>query len=284
MQDQPGLREGPLTPAGAPAPAFTALVLAGTRATGDPLAAAAGVAHKALVTVGGVPMLARVLDALHGAAAVRRVIVCGMAADLADRDPVLREIGATRSFELTPGGASPAASVALAIETLGLAPPLLITTADHPLLTAATIDEFCAGSRDAAVDVTFGVAPAALVAAAFPGVRRTHYRFRDGAFCGCNLYAFLTVAGCTAPALWRRVEQFRKRPWRMVSLLGPLVLLRFLLGRLSLADLTALLRRRFGLRAHPVQLSAASAGFDVDTVEQRRVADEYLRRGAALRC
>jgi hypothetical protein len=69
----------------------------------------------------------------------------------------------------------------------------------------------------------------------------------------------------------------------MVSLLGPLVLLRFLLGRLSVADLTTMLRMRFGLRAHPVQLSAASAGFDVDTVEQRRVADAYLRRGAALR-
>lgn len=283
MQDQPGVRESALNPADSAAPAFTALVLAGTRATGDPLAAAAGVAHKALVTVGGTPMLARVLDTLHAARSVRRVVVCGMPPELAERDPVLREIGATRRLELAPGGGSPAASVARAIESLGLEPPLLITTADHPLLTATTVDEFCEGSRSAAVDVTFGIAPAALVAAAFPGIRRTHYRFRDGDFCGCNLYAFLTAAGCTAPAAWMRVEQYRKRPWRMVGFLGPLVLVRFLLGRLALADLTAVLRRQFHVHAQPVQLSAATAGFDVDTVEQRRVADDYLRRSAALR-
>jgi hypothetical protein len=61
------------------------------------------------------------------------------------------------------------------------------------------------------------------------------------------------------------------------------VLVRFLLGRLALADLTALVRARFGLRALPVQLSEATAGFDVDTVEQRRAADAYLRRRAAVR-
>ena len=247
------------------------------------VAAASGVAHKALLTVGGTPMLARVLDALHGARSVRRVVICGSAPELAERDPVLHEIGATRPLELAPGGASPGASVALAIETLALEPPLLITTADHPLLTAATVDEFCEGSRSAAVDVTFGIVPAELVAAAFPGIRRTRYRFRDGVFCGCNLYGLLTAAGCTAPAGWMRIEQFRKRPWRMVGSLGPLVLVRFLLGRLALADLTALVRTQFGLRAQPVRLSAATAGFDVDTVAQRRVADEYLRRGAAFR-
>ena len=283
MQDLPGLREGALTPAAAAAPAFTALVLAGTRATGDPLATAAGVAHKALVTVGDAPMLARVLDALHGARSVRRVVICGLSPELAEHDPVLQEIGATRPLELAPAGATPGASVALAIETLALAPPLLITTADHPLLTAATVDEFCAGSRSSEVDVSFGLAPAELVAAAFPGIRRTRYRFRDGAFCGCNLYGLLTAAGCAAPAAWMRVEQFRKRPWRMVGSLGPRVLVRFLLGRLALADLTALVRARFGLRALPVQLSEATAGFDVDTVEQRRAADAYLRRRAAVR-
>jgi len=261
------------------APAFTALVMAGSRPTGDPLAAAAGVAHKALAPVAGRPMLAHVLDALHAAVAVQRVVICGLEPQLARREPALRAIDAARPLEIIAGGATPGASAALAIDTLALAPPLLITTADHPLLTAATVDEFCAGSAAlTAADVSFGLAQAARVTAVFPGIRRTHYRFRDGAFCGCNLYGLLTAAGCTAPAVWMRVEQDRKRPWRMVASLGPRILIRFLLGRLTLDDLTTLLHARTGLRARPVHLSDAAAGFDVDSVEQQRAADAYLRR------
>lgn len=260
-------------------PSFTALVLAGSRAGGDPLAAAAGVAHKALAAVADTPMLARVLTTLQGACAVGRVVVCGFEPELAAAEPALRAIAADRPFEVVAGGATPATSVALAIETLALAPPLLVTTADHPLLSVATVDEFCAGSLASDGDVSFGVVRAEAVAARFPGIRRTRFRFRDGAWCGCNLFALLTPAGCTAPALWRRVESHRKRPWRIVGALGPVVLLRFLFGRLALHEVTALGQRQLGLRAQPVQLTDPAAGFDVDTVEQRAVADAYLRRG-----
>lgn len=256
----------------------TALVLAGSRAGGDPLAAAAGVAHKALATVGDTPMLVRVLTALHGARAVRRVVVCGLEPELVDATPALRAFRAERPFEVVTGGATPASSVTLAIETLALAPPLLITTADHPLLSVATVDEFCAASLASDGDVSFGVVRADAVTARFPGIRRTRFRFRDGAYGGCNLYALLTPAGCRAPALWRQVERHRKRPWRIVGALGPLVLLRFLLGRVALSEVTALGHRRLGLRAQPIQLTDPAAGFDVDTVAQRAAADAYLRR------
>ena len=43
----------------------TALVLAGQRRGTDPMAAAAGLSHKALLPVAGVPMLLRVLAALR---------------------------------------------------------------------------------------------------------------------------------------------------------------------------------------------------------------------------
>ena len=44
---------------------FTAIILAGDRTSGDPLAEAAGVACKSLVPVGGRPMVLRVLDSLE---------------------------------------------------------------------------------------------------------------------------------------------------------------------------------------------------------------------------
>ena len=47
-------------------------------ATGDPLAAATGVAHKALTPVAGVAMLTRVLRTLRATAWIERIVVCGL--------------------------------------------------------------------------------------------------------------------------------------------------------------------------------------------------------------
>jgi len=254
--------------------------MAGSRRAGDPLATASGVPLKALTPVGGVAMLARVLATLRSAAAVRRIVVCGLSAaeagELAGARP-----GTGAPVELMEGAATPGASAALAIATLGLEPPLLITTGDHPLLTPETLEEFCERAATLNADATFGLVPAGFVRAAFPGIRRTAYRFRDGGFCGCNLYALLTPAGCEAPALWARVEAHRKQPWRMVGSLGYGPLLRFFLGRLALEDLTGLVFARTGLRVRPVFLSDPAAGFDVDTPEQRRVAEAFLAARAS---
>jgi GTP:adenosylcobinamide-phosphate guanylyltransferase len=251
--------------------------MAGSRAAGDPLAVAAGVGHKALVPVLGVPMLARVLSTLRAARSIERIVVVGLDRALAQGDAGLRSAG-VEELELVPGGHTPAVSAAMAIETLGLTPPVLITTADHPLLTPDTVDEFCDAATVRDVDVAFGIVPAEIVAATFPGVRRTRYRFRDGEFCGCNLYALLTTAGCGVTTVWTRVERYRKQPWRMVGELGVGVLLRFVLGRVALAEVTDLIHSRIGVQAHAVCLSQPAAGFDVDTIAQWRAAERYLQR------
>ena len=86
-------------------------------------------------------------------------------------------------------------------------------------------------------------------------------KFSDGHYCGCNLFALLSANGLGAPVVWQRVEQHRKQPWRIVAALGPWVVLRFLLGRVALADITRLVQRRFALRAVAVRLSDPAAGF-----------------------
>ncbi len=54
---------------------LTALVLAGTRAGGDPLAEYAGVSHKALIEVGGRTMVERVVEALAASPEIERIVV-----------------------------------------------------------------------------------------------------------------------------------------------------------------------------------------------------------------
>lgn len=257
---------------------FTALVLAGSRPGGDPLAHAAGVTHKALAPVAGVAMLTRVVMTLRATQSVGRIVICGLdqqalASEL-QRHPFL-DIGRPG---LVSSGATPSASVLSAMEQLAPCTPLLVATADHPLLTAALVDDFCARSACSGADVTVGLVPARLVHGAFPGVRRTALPFRDGRYCGCNLFAFLTPEARRAPAAWIQVERYRKRPWRMVGALGVGVTLRFLLRRLTVDAVTDLASDRMGVRVRPIFLSHPEAGFDVDTSAQLAVAEAFLRR------
>jgi len=255
-------------------PRFTALIMAGSRPSGDPLATAMGVPLKALIPVAGVPMLTRVVSAVMESRHIGRIIICGLDRAQADLPP-----RHSARVEHITAAASPGASAAKAIRELGLTAPILITTADHPLLTNAMVDEMCAAALPEHADVSFGLAAAEPVARIFPGIRRTHHRFRDGTFCGCNLFGLLTPAGCGAPTLWMKVERHRKKPWRLISLLGAGAVIRYFLGRLALADITALGKARLGLQAQPVILSDAVAGFDVDTVAQRDAAEVYLNEG-----
>ena len=56
-------------------PAFTALVLAGSRGPDDPVARAGGVAHKCLVPVAGVPMAVRVVETLAACPSIGRIAI-----------------------------------------------------------------------------------------------------------------------------------------------------------------------------------------------------------------
>jgi GTP:adenosylcobinamide-phosphate guanylyltransferase len=255
----------------------TALVLAGQRGGGagaDPMAAATEVSHKALLPVAGVPMLLRVLSALRASPAVGRIVV-----SIEAPEESLAGLGGLEEVLLRAAAPSPARSAAAALEQFGA--PLLVTTADHALLTPGMVAHFLSA-------VPSGVAAAAALArrevvlAAYPGTRRTWLRFRDGAFSGCNLFLLAEAEGAArAAAFWRRVEAERKRPLAMAGLLGPLFLLRFALGWLTLRAALDALERRSGARLHAVEMPFADAAVDVDKPADLALAEAALRRRGA---
>ena len=233
-----------------------ALVLAGSRpSTIDPVAAAEGVSHKALVDVGGMPMLARVLHALR-AAGIEHIAVS------ADAPEVLSLAYALNAIPVPPGK-GPSASVAAGFATMG--PPLLVTTADHALLRPQWIADFIADTPPHA-DVAILLARRALVEAALPGTRRTWLRFADGAWSGCNMFLLNTPAAAAAIRTWEAVEAERKQPWKIAARLGAGTLLSYLSGRLTLAEAIARLGDKVGLKAVVVAARDGLAAVDVDKI------------------
>ena len=262
-----------MIPAARPA---CALLLAGSRGPEDPDARHAGMKHKALVPVGGQPMIRRVIDTLR-TAGMERILISGDPDLLTSADPPTRQSLAGADILFIPPGSSPSASVQHALESKDIAWPLLITTADHPLLTPAMVEHFYrAAPADA--DATVGLARASLIKAQQPESIRTFYRFRDDGYSGCNLFLFRSPAVAGLIQFWSTLEAHRKKPWRMVAAIGPMTLIRFALGRLTLADALARLSAIVGIRIAAADMPFAEAAIDVDKPEDLELANQILAR------
>jgi GTP:adenosylcobinamide-phosphate guanylyltransferase len=247
---------------------FTALVLAADRSLNDPVARAASVSCKALAPVGGRPMVLRVLDALGAARHVQARVLCGPPRALVEEHDELRRRIDRGEIRWVEPQATPSLSAQATMADLPPHLPVLLTTADHALLSPAMVDYFCAAAATTGADVVVGLARHEVVSTGCPGTRRTVLRLREGGYCGCNLFAFLTSAGRGTTALWRRVEHDRKRPLRVVAgVLGWVGVLRYGLGRLTLNEGLTRVSRRLGVRAAAVLLPFPEAAVDVDTVD-----------------
>ena len=250
---------------------FRGIILAGDRAVNDPLRRYSGVESKAMIPIGGKPMIHRVIQALQSASSIKSVSLSGPSEKYIDADQSLsgwREEGALAWY---PSESSPSTS---AFSMLSIQPqedPVLITTADHPLLSGEIVDCFCNESAQRDCDVIVGLAPYDIISATYPELRKTVLRFRDGAYCGCNLFAFLTPKGRQIADFWCKIEDERKKPLLLIRLLGWRAVLKYRLGLLSLDAALSGLSRRLDLRIGAVILPYANAGVDVDSVADYNV-------------
>jgi len=254
---------------------WPAIVLAGERPGGNALARAHQLPASVLVPVAGKPCLARVIATLRACHSIDGGLLVGPAADIVQDNDILRELLAIGDFRWLEPLRGPSASALRAAAALRHY-PVLLTTGDHALLEAGVVDRFCAAAAASNADFVVGLVPHGLVKGRFPDSRRTVLRFRDGAWCGSNLFLLRTHAGRHALELWQALEADRKRPWRMASRLGVGFLLRYLGAGLSLSDALAILSARAGCRIAHVVVESARAAVDVDSSADLALAEEVL--------
>ena len=249
---------------------MTAIVLAGQRDGEDALAQYAGAACKAVIEIAGIPMLTRVLETLRSSSSLGNIVVSGPGANELEAQEKLSDLIREGNVTWMPPQASPSRSAYDVLCKLPRDEPVLLTTADHPLLTPEIVDYFCAGSTELDADLTVGLAPYALVRDEFPQMKKTVLRFKGIELCGCNLFAFLTPAGREAADYWRAVEAQRKNPLRVIRILGWFNVVKYFFGMLTLDDALESLSRSLGLKVRAVILPYADAAVDVDSVSDYR--------------
>ena len=259
-------------------PPFSVIILAGDRDSHDPVAQAAGVSCKALTPVSGRTMVLRVLDALQGSREVDTRIMVGPSMSAVDSNAELSELLRSDQIRWLAPKATPSTSAFSALQSLPENVPVLLTTADHALLTPEMVDHFCEKARKSGCDVLAGVVRHELVAEAFPETKRTVTKLSDGGYCGCNLFAFLTPQARMAADFWRKVEKERKKPLRIIKVIGWTTVLRYLLGRLSLEQALSQLSKKMHLKVGVVRMPFPEAAVDVDKVEDLILVESILAK------
>ena len=249
---------------------YTAIVLAGSRPGGDSLAAQFGQASKALIPLSGKPMVRWPVDALLESSRVERIIVVSQ-----DPDALRAVLPKDRRVSLRPSRATIAETMAELIADRSVPFPLLVTTADHALLTPAMIAEFASAADKA--DLAIAVVEERVMRVRFPDSKRTWIGFRGGRYSGANLFALGSEKVTAALNLWRTVEQDRKKGWRILAALGPALLLGAVLKLRTIEQSSAAVGRRLGLGVRAVALGDPTAAIDVDKVEDLALAESVLR-------
>jgi GTP:adenosylcobinamide-phosphate guanylyltransferase len=260
------------------------VVLAGRRAGEDPLAEAAGAPHRALLDIEGEPMLMRVLRRLLGFDGVEEVLVNFDAESLLDDIPAWGALRDRGVATVLASQDSPSRSVMESLDAVALDEgPVLVTTADHALLDDAMLEAYFAACEEELADVYVALVPRTVIEARFPEAKRTYLRFRGESYSGANLFLFRTPEGRRAVEFWQRVENERKKPWRLARGFGLVSLVLFLLRRLDLDQAMVRASRVIGARVVAIPLEIAEAAVDVDKIEDLELVRKVLKERYAKR-
>ena len=244
---------------------WSALILAGSRGPTDPVAQAAGTDYKAFADINGRPMISYVVDALRADPRISR-IAASIEVDAPDLPDDIQRIDAL---------GSPASSLRAALTKLPM--PVLVTTADHPLLLPAMISAFLDDAENSPAEAMTALCLREWAERAGNPAKRTYLPFKDGPASGTNLFALKTPKAITVVEFWRRLERLRKSPLRMAAMLGPGLLIRTAFGRLRRAQAEEALERATGCPVAFAELHYADAAHDVDTAADLDFVKRKLR-------
>ncbi|MXP26740.1 NTP transferase domain-containing protein [Altererythrobacter indicus] len=256
---------------------WTAIVLAGRRPGIDPLAAHFGKPSKALIPVAGEAMLSRVLRVLRATPEVNRIVVLTQDVEELASAAELAWVQDDSAIGIARSGATISGSVLDFLQHDGTNQPILLTTADNVLLTPEIASYFINKARAAQLSV--GLVSRGQLEKDYGQSQRTWWRFGDGDFSGANLFALqVEEASDVQDALlfWEKIEQDRKKVWKIAARFGPLLMLRIALRRLSLNKAVREAGRRLHVDAQAVALPFGRAAIDVDKLSDHAMAEKIL--------
>lgn len=233
----------------------------------------ASVPAKGLVPISGRPMVEYVIDALRSCADIDRIcIVLPVEYSFADLGD---EVGVAVA-----SGSLPKV-VKAGIDFLGTEKPVLLLSADIPLITPEAISDFLNRCSKLRAELYYPIIGYGESERRFPDVKRTYCRIKEGRFTGGNIMLIEPEVLVGNIELIEHVYELRKSPLKLIRLLGLIFLLRFILGRLSISQIEERVSQMLEAVCAGVITPFIEIGVDIDKESDLRIVMTALSGGGS---
>ena len=243
----------------------------------DPLYALTQGKPKALLPIGGQPMVQWVLDALGGAQTIRRVVVVG----LSQEDVPLH---CRKTLGWVPNQGSMIDNITAGGKwVLGQdagAKHALVVSADIPTITPQIVDWDVETALQTNHEVYYCLIPQAVMERRFPGSKRSYSRLKDGTFTGGDMTLIETAVASAYHPAWREIIASRKNVFKQARLVGLDTLFLLATRQLTVAAAEQTAGRRLHIRGRVLISPYAEVGMDVDKPAQYELVKHDLESRA----
>lgn len=243
-----------------------AIVLAG----GDGEALGSERMPKGLFSIAGKPMLEWVVDALHEAKSIRRIVL--VVPGYAHIPDSVRE----KLYAVAESDGSFTENMVAGIEATQSDRHIVGVTGDIPALTPEAIDDFIAKTHERGADFSYPLIRKEAMETQFPGSTRTYFKVKGGSFTGGNMLVGSPALAIKIKDIIQGLFDTRKNPIKMMKIIGPMFAVKLATGNLDVTDFETKLADIFGGPCAAIYTDFASIGADVDKPEDVGVTEHAL--------
>ena len=207
------------------------VILAGGRVEeSDPLFQYSEGRPKALINLGGKPLLEWVIEAMFDAASVGDIAVVGVEASDVRRF--------SQPVEFFPDQGSIVSNAYMGIDWAREQDPdeseMLFSTADIPTITATLVDEHIALCQPFDKSAYYAFVSRQTMESRFPGADRTYTKLDDLDVASCDMMVLRTQLAEVDRSLFDSLANVRKNPWRVAKTVGTRTLVRLMLRQMTM--------------------------------------------------
>ena len=223
--------------------------------------------NKALLDVGGKPMVQWVIDALSGSSKIENIVIVGL-----DQSNGLT---ATKPLHFLPSHGrildNIKAGTQKAVELDPDAELLIIASADIPAVTSEMVDWLIQEAQEKDVDIFYTAVERASMEARFPNANRSFIKLKGMEICGGDMNAVKVKAVTHNESMWNKLEATRKNALQQAALLGFDTLFLVLFRIVDIEGAARKIANRLGITGYGALSPYAEIAMDVDKPHQLEI-------------
>jgi len=228
--------------------------------------------YKAMLEIAGKPMVTWVVNALTCAQNVGRIVVVGL--------PPATDLGSNRPLTILPDNHTLIANIRAAAEELLQQEksdrPILILSADNPVITPEMVDWLIEQAQAAGQDFFYSAVERSLIEKKYPDAQLSFAHFKNVEICSSDAMLVRSIQSILTDPVWEKVIEARHNPLKLAELLGGNSILFVLTRRYSIQETEKIIAKKLGVSCHMILAPYPDLALSVTRSHQLDIAKAEL--------